>query len=148
MCGSPGLPREPEPVPDRLARILFIGPHDANSMVRKLVMRSRQLEFRHVTGDAPATGRGARFRTRFAAPVAGLALCVIFGWIGTHFMVRIMASETADARVVSVIALTARQSVWLKADIADVQRALQRDFFPGSVTLSAEIGNPLGGQGG
>lgn len=130
-----------------LAGIFFVDLHDANPMIRKLVVRSGELELWHMTRGTFVCGHRTSFGAGFSPTMASLALCIIFYRIALYFMMRIMAGEAADSRVLYVVTLTAGQAVRLEANVVDVREALQRDLFPGPVTLTAEIGDALGGQG-
>ena len=83
-----------------------------------------KLELRHVAGNTLVRGHGARFGARFSATMACLALRIIVHGIAGYLMVRVMTRETADAWVVRVVTLAAREPVWLETDIRDVQQAL------------------------
>lgn len=91
-----------------LAGIVFIVLHDADSMIRKLMMGSRKLELRHVACHTFVTGHRAQSSTRFSATVARLALRIIVRGVAAHLVVRVMTSETANAWVVRVVTLAAR----------------------------------------
>jgi hypothetical protein len=108
-------------------------------MIRKLVVCPGQLEFWHMAGHTFVGGHGAGLCAKFPPTVTGLAFCVVIDWFATHFVVRVMAREAANSRVVRIVAFAARQPVRLEANIRYAQVALQGNFFPRPVTLSAEI---------
>ena len=128
-----------------LTRILFIWLHDSNSMIGKLVVRPGQLEFWHVAGHTFFCGHRTRFRTQFTAAMTGLAFRVVIDEFAAHFVVRVMAREAANSRVVRVVAPATRQAVRLEANVCNAQVTLQGNFFPRPVTLSAEVRHLLRG---
>ncbi len=71
--------------------------------------------------------------------MTGLAFCVVVCWFGAHFVVRVMARQTANSCVVRIVALAPCQAVRLKANVRYAQITLQRNFFPRPVTLPAEV---------
>jgi hypothetical protein len=127
--------------PILIAREGFIGLHNPDAMIGKFVMRPRQVDPGHMAGHAfvfsDRTGLGAGFST----PVTGQA----FG-IKIHFLrvvevvVRVVAGQAADARVVRVIAFAPGQPVGLEADVGNTGVRLRRYLRPRTVTLTAEIG--------
>ena len=108
-------------------------------MIRKLVVRPGQLEFWHVAAYTFVRGHRARLRAGFPATVTGLAFCVVIYWFTAHFVVRVVARQAANSRVVRIVALAARQPVGLKPNVRYAQITLQRNFLPRSVTLPAEV---------
>src|SRR5215467_1303656 len=97
-----------------LARVLFLGSGDTDPMVRKLVVRARQLDLRHMAGDALFRRGRAGLGPLLAPRVAGLAFRVIFLRKGRHLPVRIVTGQAADAGVVRVVALAACQAIGLE----------------------------------
>jgi hypothetical protein len=123
-------------------------------MVREFVVSARQLDFRHVARDALVLGNRAGLRAYLSnrgfrngsvcglsAGVTGQAFAIeVYGfWI--EVMVRVVAGEAADARIVRIVTLAARQTVRLKADVKDTRVPLLHDLCPGAVTLTTEIGS-------
>ena len=67
-------------------------------------------------------------------------------WVEIHglrveVVMRIVAGQAADARVLRVIAFAPREAVGLEADVGNARIRLRRYFRPGAVTLPAEIGS-------
>ncbi len=109
-------------------------------MIRKLVVRSGQLEFWHMAAYTFVRGHRARLRAGFSGTaVTGLAFCVVIYRSVAHLVVRVMARQAADSRVVRIVAPAPRQPIGLKANVRYAQITLQRNFFPRPVTLSAEV---------
>ena len=61
-------------------------------------------------------------------------------------VVRVVAGQATDARVVRVIAFASGQPVRLEADISNTEVSLEGDFRPGAVTLAAEVGSLFRGE--
>ncbi len=114
-------------------------------MIRKLVVRTGQLEFWHVAGHAFFCGHRASFRAWFPAAMTGLAFRIVIDWFAAHFVVRIVAREAANSRIIGVVAPAPSQPVRLEANVRNIQVTLQRNFFPRPVTLSAEVRHLLCG---
>jgi hypothetical protein len=86
-------------------------------MIRKFKVRSGQIKLRHVAGHTIAfgyrTSLRARFwsdrfsRARFRACMAGQALGIEIHRLRSEVVVRIVARQAADARIVRVIAFAA-----------------------------------------
>ena len=127
-----------------LAWVGFISFHNADAMVRELVVAARQFNLRHVTGDALASRYRARFRSGLSALMACLTLSVVIDGPGVHFLVRIMAGHAANALIIRVIAFTAGQSIGLEANVRDTRVSLHCNVRPGPVALAAEVGCLLG----
>jgi len=108
-------------------------------MIRKLVVRAGQLEFWHMASHAFFCGHLASPRAWFPAAMTGLAFRVVIGWFAAHFVVRIMAGEAANSRIIGVVAPAPSQPVRLEANVRNAQVTLQRNFFPRPVALSAEV---------
>jgi hypothetical protein len=56
---------------------------------------------------------------------------------------RIVTSETTDARIVWIVAFALRETIRLEPDIGNAWPRLHGDFGPGTVTLAAEVGHLL-----
>src|SRR5271157_3702349 len=115
-------------------------------MVGKFVVRPGQLDFWHVAGHAFVLGHLAGLRARFPAAVAGQTLWVVIERLAAQFVVRVMAREATDPRVIRVVALAARQPVRLEANVPYPQVTLKHNLFPRAVTLPAEVGDLLRGE--
>ena len=115
-------------------------------MIRKLVVCTGQLEFWHMAGHTLVFGDRAGLRARFSASVTRLAFWVVVDRFVAHLVVRVVAREAANSCVIRIVALTARQTVRLEANVSNAQVTLQGNFFPRPVTLSAEVRHLLGGQ--
>lgn len=115
-------------------------------MIRKLVVRSGQLEFWHMASYAFVRGYRACLGARLPATMTRLAFCVVIDRFTAHFMVRVMARQAANSSVICIVAPAACQPVGLEANIRNAQRSLQGDLFPSTVTLSAEVRHLFRGQ--
>ena len=113
-------------------------------MIREFIVCPGQLQFWHVAGHALLRGHFADFRARFSTPVASDTFYVVIRGFAAHFVMRIVAREAADSRVVRVVAFASRKTVWLEANIRNAGIFLQCNLFPGPVTLPAEVGGLLG----
>jgi|SRR5208283_5750045 len=131
---------------DTLTRVGFIWLHDSNSMVRKLEMRSRQLELWHVAGHALVLRCRTGFRPGFSPCVAGQAFRVVFDGFSLHLVMRIVACQAANPLVVHIVALAASQAVWLETNVRYARVRLHNNFCPRPVALSTKIRNLLGGE--
>ena len=119
-------------------------------------MRARQLDPRHVAGHAfvfgDRAGLGAGFSAgrscaaTFSVAMAGQTFRVEIHGLSVEVVVRVVARQAADPRVVRVIAFAAGQPVGLEADVGDARISLCDDFRPGPVTLTAEIGSLVRGE--
>src|SRR5713101_2709200 len=108
-------------------------------MIRKLVVCPGQLEFWHMAGYAFVRAHRGGLRDRLPATMTGPAFCVVIDRLTAHFVVRVMTRQTADSRVVRIVAFAARQPIGLKANVRYAQITLQRNLFPCAVTLPAEV---------
>ena len=125
-------------------------------MIGKFVMRPRQLDPWHVAGDAIVFGNRAGLRAgfrrhrsyagNFSVAMAGQTFRVEIHYLRVEVVMRVVAGEAADTRVVRVITLAAGQAVGLKADVGNARISLGDDFRPGPVTLAAEIGSLVRGE--
>lgn len=115
-------------------------------MIRKLVVGTGQLKFWHMAGHTFVRGYRACLGARLPATMTRLAFCVVIDRFTAHFMVRVMARQTANSSVVRIVTLAPRQPVGLEANIRYAQVALQGNFFPCPVALSAEVGHLFRGH--
>src|ERR1700722_993828 len=132
-----------------LARIGFIGLYNPDAVIGEFEVRSGQFELRHVAGDTIAFCDRASLRTRFWAgrfsggrfcsAVASQALGVEVHRFWTEVVVRVVARQAADARVVRVETLAARDAIRLEANVGDAWARLHGYLRPGTMTLAAKI---------
>jgi hypothetical protein len=121
-------------------------------MVGEFVVGARQLDLRHVARDALVLGNRAGLRAYLSnrgfrngrvcglsAGVASQAFAIEVHGFWIEVMVRVVAGEAADARIIRVVTLAARQTLRLKADVKDTRVPLLHDLRPGAVTLTTEI---------
>ena len=146
---NPRLEKVITPILFVLARVGFVRFYYPDAMIGKFVVRSRQVELRHVAGHTIRFGDRTSLRARFwrcrfsrgrlCAAVAGQALGVEIHRRGSEVVVRIVARQAADARIVWVVAFAARQAIRLKADVGNARVSLHGYFRPGAVTLAAKL---------
>ena len=125
-------------------------------MIGEFVVRPRQLDPWHVARYAVIFGDRTAFRARLCrdrlcrgilpAAMAGQTPCVEVYLLGAEVVVRVVASEAANARIIRVVAFAAGQAVRLKADIGDPGVSQRNHFRPGSVTLAAKVGCLVRGE--
>ena len=116
-------------------------------MIREFVMRARHLEFRHVTRDAVFFGHFTHFGTRLSSSVTCPAARIITCIAAVQLDMRIVTSGASDALIIRVVTFAAREPVRLEANIRDPEHTRACDFFPGTMTLSAEIRRVFRGHG-
>src|SRR5204863_7358806 len=92
--------------PCPLIRLRFIWLHDSNSMIRKPVVCTGQLEFWHMAGHTLVFGDRAGLRARFPAAMTGRALRVVVDRFVAHLVVRVVAREAAKSCVIRILRLT------------------------------------------
>ena len=117
-------------------------------MIGELMVRSGQLDFRHVAGAAPVRGHLASLSARLTASVTGLALGVVIGRIAVHLAVWIVAGDTANTRIIGIVTLATGQPIRLEPDVGNVELASRRDVLPRAVTLPAKSGHFFRGEFG
>src|ERR1700722_18636892 len=123
-----------------LTRVGFIGLYNPDAVIGEFEVRSGQFELRHVAGDTIAFCDGASLRTRFWAgrlsggrfycAVASQAFGVEVHWFWTEVVVRVVARQAADARVVRVETLAARDAIRLETNVGDPWMGLDGDLRP------------------
>ena len=110
-------------------------------MIGELVVCTGQFQLWHVARNTICFGNRACLRARFR-PTAGVtrqALGIEVHRLWAKVVVRVMARQTADARIVRVVAFAAREPVRLKADVGNTWFGFHSDLRPGAMTLPAEI---------
>ena len=97
-----------------------MGLHDPDAMIRKFVMRSRQVDPRHMARDALVFGHRTGLGSGFPARMTGQAFGVEIYFLRIiEVVVRVVAGQAADTRVVRVIAFAPRQPVRLETDVSN-----------------------------
>src|SRR5580658_7401806 len=108
ICVYVPMPELCEPARCRsLAGIGLIRLHNTNAMIGELVVGARQFDLGHMARDAVVFRHLTGFGLDLPAAMAGLALCVIVSRLYAEFLVRIVAGNATDARVVGIVAFTA-----------------------------------------
>src|SRR5580692_7180498 len=153
---NPRLEKVITPILFVLARVGFVGFYYPDAMIGKFVVRSRQIELRHMAGHAVGFGHWASLRARFwmsrfsrnrlSAGVAGQTFGVKIHWMRAEVVVWVVARQAADTCVVGVVAFAACQAIRLEADVGNTRVSLKSDFRPGAMTLTAEIRRLVRGE--
>lgn len=97
-------------------------------VIRKFVMHSRQLNLRHVAGDAVPLCHRASSSNRIRGGMARLALGVIRRAFVRHSPVHIVACRAADPSVGGIIATASCQAIELIADIGNSSGTVGRNI--------------------
>ena len=111
-----------------------------------------QLDFRHVAPRAIiilnwtscASGPAVRGRRYTLKSVARQTFEIVSGNVRNQILMRIVASDTADAPIGSAEALAAGQSVRLESHVEFATPGAANDLFPAAMALTAKISQILG----
>src|SRR5215813_5181310 len=109
-------------------------------MVRKLIVTSGQFDLRHMTSHALAFGNRTRLGSDLSSSVACLTFRVVIDRLRHDLLVWVVAREATDACIVRVVTLASCEAIWLKANVRDAWISLLRNFRPGPMTTTAEVG--------
>lgn len=108
------------------SRCWIAGAGDADPVIGEGGVHAGEFDFGHVTGDAlfgaHRTGVGVAARGFLIAgfsQVAGEAFGIVVRSISYELFVRIVTGDTADSRVVRVMALAIEHAIRLKANVVD-----------------------------
>jgi hypothetical protein len=82
---------------------------------------------------------GELARCTLDTAMTGQTLRIEVHGLGIEVVVRVVASETADAGVIRVKAFAPRETVWLEADIGDTRVSQAHYFGPCPVALAAKV---------
>ena len=94
-------------------RVWLVRFYNPDPVIGKFVVRSRQFKLGHVARYAFVFSNRTRLGSGLATRMTGQTFAVEIHRFGLEVMMRIVAGQTTDARILRVITFAARQAVWL-----------------------------------
>lgn len=92
-----------------------------------------------MTGCAIRFSYPAQLGARLSSAMVSLTFVVVSRRVRHQFLVRVVAGQATDARIIRVVALAPGQTIGLKTDVPDAQIRLHDDFRPSAMTPPAEL---------